>query len=172
MQKVKNKYRGVEQLVARQAHNLEVACSSRVSATILKRCKALFLTPLLLCIRFASNAKIRICKLHGKLHFLFSGRVAYVWCFSCLSYVVALYVACGNIACRVQRTYISSVTWWKTRTRGQGLSFWGAENVSLVCVVSSVTGESRWGRGSFCALLLPMVVVLGPGRVSWESGLL
>ncbi len=27
-------YRGVEQLVARQAHNLEVACSSRVSATI------------------------------------------------------------------------------------------------------------------------------------------
>ena len=44
--KVKNKYRGVEQLVARQAHNLEVACSSRVSATILKRCKALFLTPL------------------------------------------------------------------------------------------------------------------------------
>ncbi len=28
-------YRGVEQLVARQAHNLEVACSSRVSATFL-----------------------------------------------------------------------------------------------------------------------------------------
>ena len=34
-----NKHRGVEQLVARQAHNLEVTCSSRVSATILKRCK-------------------------------------------------------------------------------------------------------------------------------------
>ena len=28
------KYRGVEQLVARQAHNLEVACSSPASATI------------------------------------------------------------------------------------------------------------------------------------------
>lgn len=28
------KYRGVEQLVARQAHNLEVTCSSHVSATI------------------------------------------------------------------------------------------------------------------------------------------
>ena len=27
------KYRGVEQLVARQAHNLEVACSSLASAT-------------------------------------------------------------------------------------------------------------------------------------------
>ena len=27
------KYRGVEQLVARQAHNLEVACSSPASAT-------------------------------------------------------------------------------------------------------------------------------------------
>ena len=27
-------YRGVEQLVARQAHNLEVACSSPASATI------------------------------------------------------------------------------------------------------------------------------------------
>ena len=141
MQKVKNKYRGVEQLVARQAHNLEVACSSRVSATILKRCKALFLTPLLLCIRSASNAKIRIRKLHGKLHFLFSGRVAYVWCFSCLSYVVVLYVACGDPTCRVWRTHISSVTRWKARTRGQGLSFWGAENVSLVCVVSSVAGE-------------------------------
>ena len=33
-----SKHRGVEQLVARQAHNLEVTCSSRVSATI-KRCK-------------------------------------------------------------------------------------------------------------------------------------
>ena len=111
MQKVKNKYRGVEQLVARQAHNLEVACSSRVSATILKRCKALFLTPLLLCIRFVSNAKIRIHKLHGKLHFLFSGRVAYVWCFSFLSYVVALHVACGDPTCRASWIYISSVTW-------------------------------------------------------------
>lgn len=30
----KEKYRGVEQLVARQAHNLEVACSSPASATI------------------------------------------------------------------------------------------------------------------------------------------
>ena len=29
-------YRGVEQLVARQAHNLEVACSSPAPATILK----------------------------------------------------------------------------------------------------------------------------------------
>ncbi len=29
----KEKYRGVEQLVARQAHNLEVACSSPASAT-------------------------------------------------------------------------------------------------------------------------------------------
>ncbi len=28
-----NKHRGVEQLVARQAHNLEVACSSPASAT-------------------------------------------------------------------------------------------------------------------------------------------
>ena len=28
-----NTYRGVEQLVARQAHNLEVACSSLASAT-------------------------------------------------------------------------------------------------------------------------------------------
>ena len=28
------KYRGVEQLVARQAHNLEVACSSPASATM------------------------------------------------------------------------------------------------------------------------------------------
>ena len=28
------KHRGVEQLVARQAHNLEVACSSPASATI------------------------------------------------------------------------------------------------------------------------------------------
>ena len=27
-------YRGVEQLVARQAHNLEVACSSLASATL------------------------------------------------------------------------------------------------------------------------------------------
>ena len=141
MQKVKNKYRGVEQLVARQAHNLEVACSSRVSATILKRCKALFLTPLLLCIRFASNAKIRIRKLHGKLHFLFSGRVAYVWRFCCLSYVVVLYVACGDPTCRVWRTYISSVTRWKARAGGLGFSYWGAENVSLVCVVSSVAGE-------------------------------
>lgn len=140
MQKVKNKYRGVEQLVARQAHNLEVACSSRVSATILKRCKALFLTPLLLCILFVSNAKIRIHKLHGKLHFLFSGRVAYVWRFSCMPYVVALHVACGNITCRASWIYISSVTWWKARTGGQGLSCWGAEHVSLVCVMSSVVG--------------------------------
>ena len=31
------KYRGVEQLVARQAHNLEVACSSLASAT--KKCR-------------------------------------------------------------------------------------------------------------------------------------
>ena len=30
------KYRGVEQLVARQAHNLEVACSSPASATKLQ----------------------------------------------------------------------------------------------------------------------------------------
>ena len=30
----KLKHRGVEQLVARQAHNLEVACSSPASATI------------------------------------------------------------------------------------------------------------------------------------------
>ena len=30
---VNEKYRGVEQLVARQAHNLEVACSSPASAT-------------------------------------------------------------------------------------------------------------------------------------------
>ena len=30
------KHRGVEQLVARQAHNLEVACSSPASATTLK----------------------------------------------------------------------------------------------------------------------------------------
>ena len=139
----KNKYRGVEQLVARQAHNLEVACSSRVSATILKRCKALFLTPLLLCIRFASNAKIRIRKLHGRLHFLFSGRVMYVWSSSCMPYVVALHVACGNIACCVRRTYISSVTRWKARAGGLGLSCWGAEHVSLVCVLSSVAG----GRG-------------------------
>ena len=29
----RNEYRGVEQLVARQAHNLEVACSSPASAT-------------------------------------------------------------------------------------------------------------------------------------------
>ena len=29
-------HRGVEQLVARQAHNLEVACSSPASATTLK----------------------------------------------------------------------------------------------------------------------------------------
>ena len=29
----KEKHRGVEQLVARQAHNLEVACSSPASAT-------------------------------------------------------------------------------------------------------------------------------------------
>ena len=128
-------------MVARQAHNLEVACSSRVSATILKRCKALFLTPLLLCIRSASNAKIRIRKLHGKLHFLFSGRVAYVWCFSYLSHVVTLHVACGDPTCRASWTYISSVTWWKARTGGLGLSCWGAENVFLVCVMSSVAGE-------------------------------
>ena len=38
----------MEQLVARQAHNLEVTCSSRVSATKLKRCKEYFLTPLFL----------------------------------------------------------------------------------------------------------------------------
>ena len=31
------KYRGVEQLVARQAHNLEVACSSPASATNMLR---------------------------------------------------------------------------------------------------------------------------------------
>ena len=30
---LKKKHRGVEQLVARQAHNLEVACSSPASAT-------------------------------------------------------------------------------------------------------------------------------------------
>ena len=31
--RIKNQHRGVEQLVARQAHNLEVACSSPASAT-------------------------------------------------------------------------------------------------------------------------------------------
>ena len=31
---LKKKHRGVEQLVARQAHNLEVACSSPASATM------------------------------------------------------------------------------------------------------------------------------------------
>ena len=103
MQKVKNKYRGVEQLVARQAHNLEVACSSRVSATILKRCKVLFLTPFLLCILFVSNAKIRIRKLHGKLHFLFSGRVM-------VCVVLQLPFACGHVACRMWQYYLSCVT--------------------------------------------------------------
>ena len=44
--KATNKYRGVEQLVARQAHNLEVTCSSRVSATKQKGCKDYFLIPL------------------------------------------------------------------------------------------------------------------------------
>ena len=38
----KKTHRGVEQLVARQAHNLEVACSSPASAT--KNKKAVFLT--------------------------------------------------------------------------------------------------------------------------------
>ena len=36
------KYRGVEQLVARQAHNLKVVCSSQASAT--KRERAVFYT--------------------------------------------------------------------------------------------------------------------------------
>ncbi len=34
LQQTKTSHRGVEQLVARQAHNLEVACSSPASATI------------------------------------------------------------------------------------------------------------------------------------------
>ena len=34
LQQTKTLHRGVEQLVARQAHNLEVACSSPASATI------------------------------------------------------------------------------------------------------------------------------------------
>ena len=33
MHPLKKKHRGVEQLVARQAHNLEVACSNPASAT-------------------------------------------------------------------------------------------------------------------------------------------
>ena len=44
-----DKHRGVEQLVARQAHNLEVTCSSRVSATILKRCKEIPYTSFFFC---------------------------------------------------------------------------------------------------------------------------
>ena len=36
-------YRGVEQLVARQAHNLEVACSSLASATTKNALSVLFL---------------------------------------------------------------------------------------------------------------------------------
>ena len=36
LQPLKDNDRGVEQLVARQAHNLEVACSSLASATNLK----------------------------------------------------------------------------------------------------------------------------------------
>ena len=38
----KKKYRGVEQLVARQAHNLEVARSSRAPATKKKPCGFFF----------------------------------------------------------------------------------------------------------------------------------
>ena len=104
MQKVKNKYRGVEQLVARQAHNLEVACSSRVSATILKRCKALFLTPLLLCIRFVSNAKIRIrkfmvnfisCSLAGLR--MCGALVSFRMWLRCMSHVAILPVVCNEL---------------------------------------------------------------------------
>ena len=44
----KKKYRGVEQLVARQAHNLEVARSSRTPATRKKLYRLLFFVSLIL----------------------------------------------------------------------------------------------------------------------------
>ena len=42
MQPQNKKHRGVEQLVARQAHNLEVACSSPASATTSSRNKLIY----------------------------------------------------------------------------------------------------------------------------------
>ena len=104
MQKVKNKYRGVEQLVARQAHNLEVACSSRVSATILKRCKALFLH--LFCFVFGSflmpkyafiNCMVNFisCSLGG-LRMCGASTTFRMWS-RCMSHVAILPVVCNEL---------------------------------------------------------------------------
>ena len=44
---LKKKHRGVEQLVARQAHNLEVARSNPASATLRKEAQSIWNVPLL-----------------------------------------------------------------------------------------------------------------------------
>ena len=64
---LKSLYRGVEQLVARQAHNLEVTCSSRVSATILKRCKEIPYTSFSFVVRLLLLVGRSVWRLSGRL---------------------------------------------------------------------------------------------------------
>ena len=104
MQKVKNKYRGVEQLVARQAHNLEVACSSRVSATILKRCKALFLH--LFCFVFGLFLMPKYAFIDSMVNFISCSLAGLRMCgalvsfrmwLRCMSHVAILPVVCNEL---------------------------------------------------------------------------